>query len=198
MDLPTITAEEIRDKSKADTLGKFLPLLQASWLIPQLIGRASQGLAMMKLELSASAVVFCTFGTFVCWLQKPSNVRTGTVLQLEAPTEEILSDAGEKAAAPYIHTTLDFVAKESFTFGYDVMGFFNLRCDDRDRPLQRFPNDRFPDISTIEKFGLFCWTTAYAASHLLAWHWTFPTRIVSALANIKFDHHRGDNRVLGL
>jgi hypothetical protein len=184
VDFPTITAEEIWDKSKADTLGKLLTLLQASWLILQLVGRAIQGLTTTTLELSAAAIVFCTFGTFICWLQKPSDVKTGIVLELESTTEQILKEAGDRAAAPYKHTPLDFVAKESFTVGYDVMGFFNLRSDERERPLRRFPNDRFPDISTIEKFGLFCWTTGYAAFHLVAWRWTFPTRTESLLWRI--------------
>ena len=184
LEFPTITVEEIWDKSKADALSKLLTLLQASWLILQLVGRAIIGLATTTLELSAAAIVFCTFGTFICWLRKPSNVRKGIVLESEATTEQRLRDAGEKATAPYKHTPLDFVAKESFTVGYDVMGFFNLRCDDRKRPLQRFPDDRFPDISTIEKFGLFFWTTAYAAFHLIAWHWTFPTMLESLLWQI--------------
>ena len=184
VEYPTITAEDIWDKSKADTLGKLLTLLQASWLILQLIGRAALGLATTTLELSAAAIVFCTFGTFVCWLQKPSNVKRGIVLRSNTTTEQILIDAGEEAAAPYKHTPLDFVAKESFTVGYDVMGFFNLRCDERERPLQRFPNDRFPDISPIEKFALFCWTTTYSAFHLIAWRWIFPTRAESRLWRI--------------
>ncbi|KAH0562641.1 hypothetical protein GP486_002681 [Trichoglossum hirsutum] len=184
LEFPTITAEEIWNMSKADTLSKLLTLLQASWLVLQLVGRAILRLATSTLELSAAAIVFCTFGTFVCWLQKPSDVTQGIVLESEATTEQILRDAGEKAAAPYKHTPLDFVAKESFTVGYDVMGFFNLRCDDRERPLQRFSNDRFPDISTIEKFALFCWTTAYAAFHLIAWHWMFPTTLESLLWRI--------------
>ncbi len=181
LEYPNITAEEIWDKSKAHTLSKILTLIQASWLICQLIGRAITHLATSTLELSAGAIVFCTFGTFICWLHKPSDVKKGIVLNTTATTAQILTEAGHAAIVPYRHTPLDFVAKESFTCGYDVMGFFNLSCDNRERPLRRFPDDRFPNISPFEKFALFCATTAYASLHLIGWRFTFPTRIESLL-----------------
>lgn len=173
---PDLAADEIWDKSKADTLSRVLTLLQASWLIFHLGGRATLRLATSTLELSAGAIVLCTFGTFICWLHKPSDIRRGIVLATEVTTAQILIEAGDAAAVPYRHTPLDFVAKQSFTCGYDVMGFFNLRCDHPERPLRCFPNDRFPDIRTFEKFALFCITTCFASLHLIGWRFTFPTQ----------------------
>lgn len=181
VDFPNITDEEIWDKSKADVLSKVLTLTQACWLLLHLLGRAVLRLATSPLELSACAIVFCTFGTFFCWLHKPSDVNRGIVICTNASTKEILLEGGDAAATPYQHTPLDFVAKQSFTVGYDVMGFFNFRCDDRERPLRRFPNDRFPDISTLEKLGLFVMTTAYAALHLIGWRCVFPTKVESIM-----------------
>lgn len=174
--VPSITAEEIWDRSKADTLAKTITLVQASWLVIQLLGRAVLHIPTTTLELAAGAIVFCTFGTYICWLQKPADVQKGIVLVTEATTDQILREAGDKAAMPYRHTPLDFVAKESFTWSYDVMGYVNLRCDNRERPLRKFPNDRFPDICTQEKFALFCMSSAYAATHLIPWNFSFPTR----------------------
>jgi hypothetical protein len=184
LEYPNITEDEIWDKSKADTLARILTLMQASWLVFQLAGRAILRLSTSTLELSAGAIVFCTFGTFICWFHKQSDVRKGIVLEIEATTEQILVEAGDAAAAPYRHTPLDFVAKESFTFGYEVMGFFNLRCDNRERPLRRFPNDRFPDISPLQKFALFFMTTTFASLHLIGWQFTFPTKTESLLWRI--------------
>lgn len=179
-----ISADDIWDKSKADTMTRLLTLAQAAWLIVQLCGRAFQRLPITTLELSAAAIVFCSFGTFLCWLQKPSDVQRGITLSIKATTAEILLDAGEVAAEPYKHTPLDFVAKQHFTCSYDVMGPFGLRCDDRERPLRRFPNDRFPDIRTFEKLALFTWTLAYAALHLLGWNFEFPSKIEQLLWRI--------------
>ena len=175
-DFPEISAADIWDKSKADTMTRVLALAQTAWLIVQLCGRASQGLPITSLELSTAAIVFCTFGTFLCWLQKPSDVQRGITISIPVTTTQILIDAGTAAAEPYKHTPLDFVAKQHFTCGYDVMRFFNMRCDDSERPLRRFPNDRFPDIRTFEKLALFSWTLSYAAVHLVGWNFEFPTQ----------------------
>ena len=181
---PSISETEIWDKSKADTMTRVLTLAQSTWLAIQLCCRAAQHLPTTTLELSAGAVVLCTFGTFVCWLQKPSDVQAGISLPLESTTEQILLNAGDEAKAPYVHTPLDFVAKQYFTCSYDVMGFFNMRCDSRERPLRKFANDRFPDISTFEKFALFCMTLAYAAFHLIGWNFWFPTKVEQTLWRI--------------
>ncbi|CAI7589688.1 unnamed protein product [Penicillium discolor] len=178
LECPQITQNEIWDKSKTDTLARLLSLGQATWLMIQLFGRFILKLPTTTLELSAGAIVICTFGTFICWMHKPSDVHTGIVLNMEASKAEILLEAGEIAATPYRHTPLDFVAKQSFTCGYDVMGFFGLRFDDRERPLRRFPDDRFPDIGTFEKFSLFCLTSAFASFHLIGatvLYWIFET-----------------------
>lgn len=178
---PSISADEIWDKSKADTMARVLTLAQAGWLAIQLCGRAIQRLPTTTLELSAAAIVFCTLGTFICWLQKPSDVQRGVSITLEFSTKQILLEAGDNAKEPYVHTPLDFVAKQYFTCSYDVMKIFNLRCDSRERPLRQFANDRFPDISTVEKFALFCMTLAYAAFHVIGWNFWFPTRIEQTL-----------------
>ncbi|CAG7920205.1 unnamed protein product [Penicillium olsonii] len=156
----------------------------ATWLMIQLFGRLILKLPITTLELSAGAIVICTFGTFICWMHKPSDVNTGIVLNMESSTAVILINAGDLAATPYRHTPLDFVAKQSFTFGYDVMGFFGLRLDDSERPLRRFPDDRFPDIGTFEKFALFCLTSAFASFHLIGWNFVFPSRVERILWRI--------------
>lgn len=177
LECPSITGDEIWDKSKADTLARILTLVQTVWFMIQLLGRAILRLPTSTLELSAGSIVLCTLGTFICWLHKPSDVRTGIVLTTSATTAQILCEAGDAASSPYIHTPLDFVAKQSFTFGYDVAHHFGRRFDHPERPLRRFPNDRFPDISPLEKFALFCMTSAFAAFHLIGWDFTFPSRI---------------------
>ncbi|KAK3342079.1 hypothetical protein B0T25DRAFT_433439, partial [Lasiosphaeria hispida] len=174
---PQITDEEIWDRSKADTMSKIITILQASYLMLHLLTRAILRLPTTTLELSAGAIVLCTFGTFLCWLHKPCDVKTGIIITTEATIAQILIDAGDAAIQPYRHTPLDFVAKQSFTFGCDVMGLFGLRCDDPERPMRRFPNDRFPDIGTFEKVALFWITSAFGGFHLIGWNFTFPTRL---------------------
>ena len=55
--LPHIREHQIRDKSKADGLAKFLVILQAGWMIIQTIGRVDQHLPVTLLEMYESAGV---------------------------------------------------------------------------------------------------------------------------------------------
>ncbi|KAF7954809.1 uncharacterized protein EAE97_000068 [Botrytis byssoidea] len=48
--LPDITRREILDKSKADTMAKLLVILQAGWMLVQVIGRLVTGLPVTFLE----------------------------------------------------------------------------------------------------------------------------------------------------
>lgn len=49
--LPHIREHQIRDKSKADGLAKFLVVMQAGWMIIQTIGRVQQDLPVTLLEM---------------------------------------------------------------------------------------------------------------------------------------------------
>ena len=48
---PTITEEEIEDRSKADGLAKGIAVLQTTWFIAQCISRTAQGLIITEIEL---------------------------------------------------------------------------------------------------------------------------------------------------
>lgn len=56
--LPTIKEHQIRDKSKADGLAKFLVVLQAGWMILQTIGRVQQHLPVTLLEMSVASSTY--------------------------------------------------------------------------------------------------------------------------------------------
>lgn len=55
--LPDVPVEDIQDKSKADALAKFLVLLQASWMLIQVIGRLVVKLPVTLLEVNTVAHV---------------------------------------------------------------------------------------------------------------------------------------------
>lgn len=55
--LPDVPVEDIKDKSKADALAKFLVLLQASWMMIQVIGRLVAKLPVTLLEVNTVAHV---------------------------------------------------------------------------------------------------------------------------------------------
>lgn len=111
IDLPDITADEIKDKSKADSFAKFAAIFQGFWLIAQTIARLVQGLPLSQLELFTLAFVVSTAMSYFFWWRKPQNVSTPTVIPCPFPVVKIRADAG-LAHEDWTSTPMDFVECE--------------------------------------------------------------------------------------
>ena len=72
---PTISKDEINDKSKGDALSKGIAYLQLAWFIVQIITRAVQGLAISELELTTAALAGLNSAMYLFWWSKPLDVR---------------------------------------------------------------------------------------------------------------------------
>ena len=64
---PTISEDEINDRSKGDALSKGIAYLQLAWFIVQIITRAVQGLAITELELTTAALVGLNSAMYLFW-----------------------------------------------------------------------------------------------------------------------------------
>ncbi|KAM7218890.1 hypothetical protein V8F06_005770 [Rhypophila decipiens] len=113
MPLPTITKEEIWDKSKADVFAKGLALLQSAWIFIMAIARTAQGLPLTPIELFTLAFVISTVMSYFFWWRKPQNVGTPTKLWCETTMARVRADAGYSDDQPYEDTPMDFVEKPS-------------------------------------------------------------------------------------
>ncbi|POS75115.1 hypothetical protein DHEL01_v206492 [Diaporthe helianthi] len=111
VDLPDMTADEIKDKSKADSFAKFAAIFQGFWLIAQTIARLAQGLPLSQLELFTLAFVVSTAMSYYFWWRKPQNVSTPTVIPCPFPVAKIRADAG-LAHEDWTSTPMDFVERE--------------------------------------------------------------------------------------
>jgi hypothetical protein len=72
---PNIVEEDIRHRSKADGLSKFLVIVQVTWFITQYTARVVQGLATTQLELVTLALVAMNGVMYLFWWNKPCSVR---------------------------------------------------------------------------------------------------------------------------
>lgn len=111
IDLPDMTADEIKDKSKADSFAKFVAIFQGFWLVAQTIARLVQGLPLSQLELFTLAFVVSTAMSYYFWWRKPQNVSTPTVIPCPFPVAKIRADAG-LAHEDWTSTPMDFVECE--------------------------------------------------------------------------------------
>ncbi|KAI0834949.1 hypothetical protein F5Y06DRAFT_277609 [Hypoxylon sp. FL0890] len=84
--LPSIRKEEIEDKSKANDLAKATVIIQATWMLIQVIGRLASRLPVTPLEINVVAHVLCAFLMYLFWWNK-----------LLLPNEPIILDAEELA-----------------------------------------------------------------------------------------------------
>jgi hypothetical protein len=79
---PSITEEEIQDKSKGDYLSKGIVIVQISWFIVQCIVRAAYGLAVTELEVVTLAFAVLSGITYYLWWHKPLDVRRSVLVYL--------------------------------------------------------------------------------------------------------------------
>jgi len=79
---PTITEEEIADRSKGDYLSKTIVLFQTTWFIGQCIARGAYGLALTELEVVTLAFATLTGVIYYFWWDKPLDVRCSIPVQL--------------------------------------------------------------------------------------------------------------------
>ena len=72
---PTITEEEIQDRSKADGLAKGIAVLQTTWFIAQCMSRKAQGLIITEIELITLAIAALNGISYFLWWNKPLDVK---------------------------------------------------------------------------------------------------------------------------
>lgn len=111
IEMPEITADEIWDKSKADSFAKGAVLFQGAWLVTQSIAREAQGLPITPLELFTLAFVVSTAMSYFFWWRKPQNVSTNTTLVCDYSIARIRADAGQPPDG-WEQTPLDWVESE--------------------------------------------------------------------------------------
>jgi len=79
---PTITTEEIADRSKGDYLSKTIVLFQTMWFVGQCIARGAYGLTVTELEVVTLAFASLTGVIYYLWWDKPLDVRCSIPVHL--------------------------------------------------------------------------------------------------------------------
>ena len=118
--VPSITTEDIQDKSKADGFKKFLVCAQAVWFVASCITRIANRLPICLLELNAVAHAACALLIYAMWWSKPLDVGEPTLIK------------GEKAkmlAAYMWMGSGDSVGVGCKAWEWDVMGIIRDEFD---------------------------------------------------------------------
>ena len=75
IDFPTVTVEEIEDRSKSDGFSKTIALGQTLWFVAQCIARRSQHLDLTLVELLTLSLSVLNGLMYFLWWNKPLDVR---------------------------------------------------------------------------------------------------------------------------
>ncbi|KIW99630.1 uncharacterized protein Z518_11043 [Rhinocladiella mackenziei CBS 650.93] len=209
IELPRITTIEINDRSKSDSLAKFLAIMQVGWLAVQVIARAIQKLETTTLEITTLSFVVCTLGSFIAWYRKPYDVQTFVVLDMPDQSIEDIdltyTEKGGKhrnlleeymAAHPKAHV-VDvnghlLAPYTKLTIIDDMLPTYTSAFTDRYRHLwgskpynsHRIRNDRLPIMEKEVTAVVAVTTLAYAGLHAAAWNIPLATDIEQLLWRI--------------
>jgi hypothetical protein len=181
IEFPTISDEELLDKSKKDTVAKLITCFQVGYLIVQCIARGVQNLPVTTIELSTVAIVVCSIMTSICWMSKPQDVRYPIRINMSVTMDQVLREAGPVAARPHRQTPLDFVDDLTPSWALNIQPFIKLPVGPHERPLPRIGDSRLPWLETLESLYLCLATMVYASVHLTGWNFKFPSRVEQIL-----------------
>ncbi|KAI1639672.1 hypothetical protein F4809DRAFT_656560 [Biscogniauxia mediterranea] len=164
--LPSITKEEIDDKSKSDSFVKALAVTQILWTTLQIVVRAARKLSISQLELAVLAFAVCAVIIYVLYWNKPKSIRTATVIEEydDGIPYEVLRLLN--GSSTNIELIKDF--------------FFPLINDRFESPQQGSPLsiDTLTDIGhgkLIAYLGVLS-LLLFGGIHIGAWNFTFPSR----------------------
>jgi len=100
---PTITKEEIADRSKGDYLSKTIVLFQTTWFISQCIARGVYHLTVTELEVVTVAFASLTGVIYYLWWDKPLDIRCSIPVHLlDSRLGKIEGDIGKEKTDPHI------------------------------------------------------------------------------------------------
>ncbi|KAJ7727069.1 hypothetical protein B0H16DRAFT_1429165 [Mycena metata] len=78
--IKAIDKEDIKDKSKGDTLSKGVAIAQGLWFVTQCLARVSQHLPLTELEVATLAFAVLSVAIRLLWLHKPLDVQQPIVV----------------------------------------------------------------------------------------------------------------------
>lgn len=83
-----LSVEKIRDQNKADSVAKFIGLVQVSWFVVQSIMRTAHALPLSQLESMTLSYIPLFTVTYFFWWHKPKDIRKPSIITLPDMTEE--------------------------------------------------------------------------------------------------------------
>ncbi|KAG2129441.1 hypothetical protein DEU56DRAFT_860936 [Suillus clintonianus] len=171
---PTLTAKQIRDRSKGNVVSKGLILIQVSWFVLQLLSRAIYHLETTQFEVGTLAFAVLNFVTYALWWNKPLDVKCPHPVYWKSTESkpEVYVVPKNNDSMP-LHTTI-ISAMDTFVkfFGIDATSSSKLRVATFDGVCPVELNSRESKALTLAGYAT---GIIFSAIHCAAWFYVFPT-----------------------
>ena len=117
IEFPTVTVEEIEDRSKADGFSKTIALGQTLWFVTQCLARIAQHLDLTLVELLTLSLATLNGMMYFLWWHKPLDVRCPVrVYLLYKSNDSKQNEQNEQNEPPAIETILGNPSTEDCEF----------------------------------------------------------------------------------
>ena len=169
---PKLSTADLEDRSKGDIFVKGAAVLQLTWLVIQMIARASEGLAISLIEIMTLAFAVCAIATYILLWHKPQDVMTPTYIDAThiLTREQVI---GLAARSP-VSTLL---VKEFWLHGVSIRGMAdNIFPWTRGIPI-RLPRQGDTLYLNPIFIGIGFGGVLFSIAHFIAWNFEFPTPV---------------------
>ncbi|KAG2132692.1 uncharacterized protein EDB93DRAFT_1255111 [Suillus bovinus] len=173
IDAPTLTADEINDRSKGNAISKGLVILQVAWFVVQLITRAIYRLEITQLEVGTLAFAVLNFLTYAVWWYKPLNVECPHPVHWKLTESELkdyidVSDTNEFAQFRFLPRVLRPIIELIGWAGIPTSR--KLQVPTFDGSIKLNVSDRM----VLQQAALHM-ATIFGGIHCMAWFFAFTT-----------------------
>ncbi|KAG2030574.1 hypothetical protein BDR03DRAFT_974371 [Suillus americanus] len=183
IDAPTLTANEINDKSKGNTISKGLVVLQVTWFVMQFVTRVIYHLEITQLEVGTFIFAVFTFLTYAMWWNKPLDVRCSHPvywkLRESRPEDYINVPDADELIQLGIWSPVLRPAMELLGLFIAVPASRNLRVRTLDGSVNHKDSDKVVLILAVVLLE-----TIFGVMHCMAWSFHFPTHLEQVLWRI--------------
>ncbi|KAG2141440.1 uncharacterized protein EDB93DRAFT_635831 [Suillus bovinus] len=175
IDVPTLTANQIHDKSKGNAISKGLIILQVAWFVMQLVTRAIYRLETTQLEVGTLAFAVLNFLTYAVWWDKPLNVQCPHPMywkSTESTPKDHIDDVHTENELTWFVRMLHpvFAPIIELIGAHDIPTSRKLRVPTFDGSIKFGDSER----AVLQLSGLIM-ATIFGGIHCIAWFFAFPT-----------------------
>ncbi len=164
-----LSEEDIKDKSKADSLVKLIAVGQSLLVVANVAARRALDMPVTQLEIGTVAFCVVSVFTYLANWWKPKEVEVPTYLRVR--TRHIYGQFSRQDMQPYLNRMISPIESENRDFAAQLT---RIRNDDV------WMEGDVPLVTTMMAISSF----VFGGIHCLAWNFEFPTRLEQLLWRI--------------